>query len=163
MDKIKLAVYTMGLRDDLSKTVIAIASHAVMDKITWVEMQKNRAAEVEHAEVAVAVMSDVYSDGMTTQEMRRALSAVNPACWTEKMRRYYLLGMDCINAELDYYCNAAEAGDLAARHIFVALRKRHIWARVCKAADPYNASNFSDIRDVLDALYAEGQFVASHS
>lgn len=138
MDRIDLAIYCGDLRGETAKAVSIVAHHGVMDKITWTDLQRSSSAEVEHAEILVAVVGgeeDIGNYGA--------------------MLREYLAVADKIAAALAPYVDKAAAGDAAARHVLAALRKRHVWARICEAADSPRVPRLSC--DLYD-LYAEGMY-----
>lgn len=156
MDRIDLAIYCGDLRGETAKAVSIVAHHGVMDKITWTDLQRNRSAEVEHADILVAVVGGDYRDGMTTAEVHRAIVDGEADIGDYGvMLREYLAVADKIADALKPYVDKAAAGDAAARHVLAALRKRHVWARICEAADSPHVSRLSC--DLYD-LYAEGLY-----
>lgn len=155
MDKIDLAIYLKDLRGETAKAVSAVAHHGVMDKIKWTNLQCNGSAEVEHAEILIAIVGGDYRDGMTSMKVRRAIADGEADIGDYSvMFREYIRIADRIAAALAPYADKAAAGNAAARHVLASMRKRHVWARICKAADAYPAARLDD---ALDILYSEGE------
>ena len=155
MDRIDLAIYCGDLRGETAKAVSTVAHHSVMDKIAWTDLQRNGSAEVEHAEILIAIIGDDYRNGMTTMEVRHAIvdGETDIGDYSVMLREYIRIA-DRIAAALAPYADMAVIGNAAARHVLVAMRKRHVWARICKAADAYPATR---LEDALDILYSEGE------
>lgn len=144
------------VNNPMAKAITTVIDHNVMESIAWTSLQRNRCAALEHAEILVAVVGGDYRDGMTTAEVHRAIvdgEADIGDCGV--MLREYLTIADKIADALKPYVDKAAAGDAAARHVLAALRKRHVWARICKAADSARVSRLSC--DLYD-LYAEGLY-----
>lgn len=155
MDKIDLAIYLRGIRAETAKAVSAVAHHGVMDKIEWTNLQCDSSAEVEHAEILIAIVGDDYRDGMTPMKVRRAIADGEADIGDYSvMFREYIRIADRIAAALAPYADKAVAGDAAARHVLASMRKRHVWVRICKEADAYPAARLDD---ALDILYSEGE------
>ena len=144
------------VNDTMAKAVATIVNHNVMESIAWTSLQRNRCAALEHAEILVAVVGGDYRDGMTTAEVHRAIVDGEADIGSyDVMLRAYLSVADKIAAALKPYVDKAAAGDAAARHVLVSTRKRHVWARICEAADSPHISRLSC--DLYD-LYAEGLY-----
>lgn len=144
------------VNDTMAKVVATVIDHNVMESIAWTSLQRNRCAALEHAEILVAVVGGDYRDGMTTAEVHRAIVDGEADIGDYGvMLREYLTIADKIADALKPYVDKAAAGDAAARHVLAALRKRHVWARICKAADSARVSRLSC--DLYD-LYAEGLY-----
>lgn len=144
------------VNDPMAKAVATIVKHSVMQSIAWTSLQSRRCAALEHAEILVAVVGGDYRDGMTAAEVHRAIVDGEADIGDYGvMLREYLAVADKIAAALAPYADKAAAGDAAARHVFAAMRKRHVWARICKAADSARVSRLSC--DLCD-LYAEGLY-----
>ena len=144
------------VNNPMAKAVATVVDHNVMKSIAWTSLQRNRCAALEHAEILVAVVGGDYRDGMTTAEVHRAIVDGEADIGSyDVMLREYLFIADKIADALKPYVDKAATGDVAARHVLVSMRKRHVWARICKAADSARVSRLSC--DLYD-LYAEGLY-----
>ena len=134
-----------------TQTIAAVAGHRVMQSIAWTDLQRSRTACIEHAEMLMSVVDGDYVDGMTAVEVRRKIiETENEIGDYDYMAKAYARTADRIAAELDIYVREAAKGDKSARHVLCALRKRNVWARICKAADNVDFDEFCLSRALLD-------------